>query len=294
MWVMLSPRRAAARFFNPRLREAGSSSHSADHRIEGERRRAQAVAASMMKSYFRLWAILGMRGFVNGLRKAEMTCSSGSCVPAVMPDRNVIALPRLDRQGNADQVGGHLIGGGGFGIEGDHRGGHEIVHQRFQPGRGIDDSDLYTRIRRRRLDLAGGLFRRAGAGASPNRLNCCVPPMLSSGAASPVSFLTLSSSDLNSNSCKRACTWAGSAMPGTALSRSSVIADRCGWLPVYSSGRRILFRSRAWCASAAPPLPGGHRYYPGCRIWPAGFRWSFRPHLATPGILSDLSPTMAL
>ena len=85
IWVMSSPRRASARFFNPRLRESGSITHSATivSKPRGTIRRP--YRASMMKSYLRLCPILGMRGSVSGLRRADRVCSRGNCVPLACP-----------------------------------------------------------------------------------------------------------------------------------------------------------------------------------------------------------------
>ena len=39
-----------------------------------------------------------------------------------MADGDVIAFPFLDRQGDANNIGLHFLGGSRFGIEGDHLG----------------------------------------------------------------------------------------------------------------------------------------------------------------------------
>ncbi len=56
----------------------------------------------------------------------------------VVPDRDVIALAFLDRQGDPHQAGGHLIGGGGLGVEGDDGGRLQRPAELFQAGRGVN------------------------------------------------------------------------------------------------------------------------------------------------------------
>ncbi len=91
-----------------------------------------------------------------------------------MADRNIVCLPRLHGERDADDVGLHLLGGGCFGIEGDDLGAGERFRQSIELLRRVDHAnrDGWLRLRDdhgpgllvpEHRELLGGAGLRTGA-----------------------------------------------------------------------------------------------------------------------------------
>ncbi len=97
-------------------------SHSAIMRVEGQRRHTQPIARQDDKIVLDVVPDFGNGRVGQGAAQSIQHLLDGQLAGSIdVTQWDIVALPGFNRQGDAHQVGPHLVGGGGLGIEGDSR-----------------------------------------------------------------------------------------------------------------------------------------------------------------------------